>query len=458
MSAAKISKQAIDKAERVKQYLAANTKSKFGQLEERKERREQLEKTMETMKLSDEVKRALQAKLQQEESALALQSRKKMSLNDFDPLKIIGRGAFGEVRLCRKKDDKQVYAMKIMKKSEMIKKNQVAHIRAERDILSLCDNPWVVKLMYSFQDEKNLYLVMEFLPGGDLMTILMKYDILTEEQTRFYIAETACAIVSVHALNYVHRDLKPDNILLDRLGHIKLSDFGLCKAFDGPPVPYLEQYEKMAKGQQDPAAAQDQKDSKNPQAVKKNWRERSRAYSTVGTPDYIAPEVFAQTGYGQECDWWSLGVIMYECLVGYPPFYAEDPMATCRKIVNWKKTLVFPEEAHLSPEAIDLIRKLVTDANKRLTFDEIKVHPFFKGIDWVNLHKSKSPIVPQLKSDIDTSNFDNFEPQEEEEDTGPTNGINSKHTANQQEFVGYTFKRPDAKPALSTSMFSAPPG
>jgi serine/threonine protein kinase len=122
-------------------------------------------------------------------------------------LTIIGRGAFGEVRVCRKKDDKKIYAMKIMKKSEMLKKNQVQHIRAERDVLALSDNQWVVKLHFSFQDEKNLYLVMEYLPGGDLMTILMKYDILTEEQTRFYIAETALAIWSVHQLNYVHRDL-----------------------------------------------------------------------------------------------------------------------------------------------------------------------------------------------------------------------------------------------------------
>lgn len=121
-----------------------------------------------------------------------------------------GRGAFGEVRVCRKKDDQAVYAMKIMKKSEMLRKNQVNHIRAERDVLALADNPWVVKLHFSFQTEKNLYLVMEYLPGGDLMNILMKLDILTEEQTRFYIAETACAIASVHSLNYIHRDLKPD--------------------------------------------------------------------------------------------------------------------------------------------------------------------------------------------------------------------------------------------------------
>jgi len=324
----------------------------------------------------------------------------------------------------------------------MLKKNQVAHIRAERDVLALADNPWVVKLHYSFQDDKNLYLVMEYLPGGDLMTILMKYDILTEEQTRFYIAETAHAIWSVHQLNYVHRDLKPDNILLDKDGHIKLSDFGLCKAFDSTPVPYLEQYKEESKN-----SAADQEEAKK--AGKGVHRNRKLAYSTVGTPDYIAPEVFAQTGYGQECDWWSLGVIMYECLVGYPPFYAEDPMSTCRKIVNWKKTLVFPDEPQLSPEAQDIILKLISEPSKRLSFDQIKLHKFFKGIDWNNLRKQKAVIIPTVNSETDTQHFDKFDPitDDIEEDQAKKNEANAS-------FVGYTYKRPEPAPKLTMDIFS----
>lgn len=155
--------------------------------------------------------------------------RQKLSVRDFVPIKIIGRGAFGEVRVCRSKKTNEVVAVKKMKKKEMLYKNQVAHVRAERDILSLANNPWIVELKASFQDDSYLYLVMEYLSGGDLMTLLMEKEIFSEELSRFYIAETILAIESVHNLNYIHRDLKPDNLILGKDGHLKLSDFGLCK-------------------------------------------------------------------------------------------------------------------------------------------------------------------------------------------------------------------------------------
>jgi serine/threonine kinase 38 len=444
MSAA--SKKAADRAAKMAKMMDKHMDKEFGHVSEQEKRKRELEEQMATMNISQEMKEQMKAKLAAQEEEATKVRRKKMSMADFETLTIIGRGAFGEVRVCRKKDNQEVFAMKMMKKTDMLKKNQVEHIRSERNVLALANNPWVVKLHYSFQDQVNLYLAMEYLAGGDLMTILMKYDILTEAQTRFYIAETALAIQSVHRLNYVHRDLKPDNILLDNKGHVKLSDFGLCKAFDAAPMPYLEQYKEEAKrGGQGPT--NDHKGSRSDK--KKDWKKRSRklAFSTVGTPDYIAPEVFAQTGYGQECDWWSLGVIMYECLVGYPPFYAEDPMSTCRKIVNWKKTLVFPEEANLSPAAKALISQLITDSSKRLNYEQLQRHPFFKGLDWTNMRSKTAAIVPKLTSDVDTRHFDKFEAQDVPDEAVPEGDAT---------FVGYTFKREEKRAPINASFFDAP--
>ena len=154
--------------------------------------------------------------------------RSKLGAADFEAIKVIGKGAFGEVRLVQKVDTGHIYAMKVLRKSEMVSKEQVGHVRAERDALVEADHQWVVKMFFSFQDPTNLYLVMEFLPGGDLMTLLMKEDTLSEEVALFYMAETALAIEYIHSLNFIHRDIKPDNLLLDSKGHVKLSDFGLC--------------------------------------------------------------------------------------------------------------------------------------------------------------------------------------------------------------------------------------
>lgn len=157
------------------------------------------------------------------------QQRQKQTVREYEPVKIIGRGAFGEVRLCRYIKTGELVAVKKMKKKEMVHKNQVQHVKAERDVLAKAKNPCIVNLRSSFQDDNYLYLIMDYLPGGDLMTLLMRKDILSEEESRFYIAEMILAVESVHILGYIHRDLKPDNVLLDSQGHIKLSDFGLCK-------------------------------------------------------------------------------------------------------------------------------------------------------------------------------------------------------------------------------------
>jgi serine/threonine kinase 38 len=401
--------------------------------------------------------------------------QKKLSVVDFESIKLIGRGAFGEVHVVRKKDSKKIYAMKTMRKGEMVKKKQVHHVRAERNCLAEADNPWVVKLHYSFQDPKLLYLVMEFLQGGDLMTVLMKHDILTEQQTRFFIAETALAIRSVHALKYIHRDLKPDNILLDKSGHVKLSDFGLCKnTAKAPPVHPFSQMKLDNNSLTSPqavaaggASAAEMKALEASLAAasvangnapvksskKQHWKERSRkmAFSTVGTPDYIAPEVFAQKGgYDQSCDWWSLGVIMYECLVGYPPFYADNPLATCRKIVKWKKYLEVPPECTASSDALGVIRHLLCDRSSRYQFDELQQHPFFHGVNWKTIRNTKAVLVPELKDELDTSHFDEFK-----QDQGGSKGAVVHDNAST--FDGYTFVRPDQHKALTLDMFAPLP-
>eukprot|EP00808_Paulinella_micropora_P028158 g48717.t1 len=454
------SAKAREWSEKMALHLDLHMDKYFKHIQERYDREKELEEHMEKMNLEPAVRDEMRRNFKVREKEFTSARRKRVKKEDFQKHKTIGRGAFGEVQVVEKKDDHDIFAMKILKKTEMLKKNQVAHIRAERDVLALADNPWVVKLHYSFQDNLNLYLVMEFLQGGDMMTVLMDRDILSEETTRFYVAEIALAIVSVHRLNYVHRDLKPDNILLDKNGHIKLSDFGLCKAFETKDHPYMEKYSKAATNakKNEPQPAEGGKPDGSFVPSKKAWKERARnlAYSTVGTPDYIAPEVFAQTGYGQECDWWSLGVIMYECLVGYPPFYAEDPMSTCRKIVNWSKTLVFPAEANLSPEAVDLIRKLICDSPNRLSFDSLKAHPFFKGLNWDAIRSMKAPIVPELAGPTDTRHFDEF-PEEAEEEVASVDPNTVSNGQAPAAFDGFTFKRVEAPKPIGAGFFDAPP-
>ena len=379
--------------------------------------------------------------------------RKKISIFDFEPLKIIGKGAFGEVRVCKYIPNGDIVAIKKMKKEEMHKKNQVLHVRAERDVLSEAKNEWIVDLKFSFQDQNYLYLGMEFLPGGDLMSLLMARDILPEQEAKFYAAEIVLAIESVHKLDCIHRDLKPDNVLIDADGHIKLSDFGLSKKLDlklmdnpgqnGPKYNYGNNMNNNnVKGaNQILSYAQQFSQFKNI----KNKKRRAFAFSTVGTPDYIAPEVIRQKGYGQEIDWWSLGVIMFEMMIGYPPFFSESSTETCKKILDWKNTLNIRPEANISKEAEDILRKLINDPESRLGAngaDEIKAHPFFKGIKWNHIKETLiPPFIPELANNYDTKYFDEFE---EDEPFYPINNSNQKEKKYQKKdmcFVDFTYNR-----------------
>lgn len=369
---------------------------------------------LDELNLTNEEKELIRKDVLHKEGEFLRLTRRKISIKEFESIDIIGRGAFGEVRVCRHIDSGEIVAIKKMKKEEMNSKNQIIHIRTEKEILQMNKSEWIVKLKYSFQDDSFLYLVMEFLPGGDFMSLLMKKDILEELEARYYIAQLILAVDSVHKNNCIHRDLKPDNLLIAKDGTIKLSDFGLSKIADKLFFPNTNDMDDRTN--QDT----NHKSSNSTQLTKddiKKIRKNNKllAYSTVGTPDYIAPEVFGNNGYGIEVDWWSVGVILFEMLVGYPPFFSENPSDTCQKIVKWTKNFTIPVDANLSMEADSLIRKFITHPEQRLGIkgiDDIKKHQFFKGFDWNNIKKMKSPFIPDLENDWDTKYFDKFTEQE----------------------------------------------
>ncbi|TQD71027.1 hypothetical protein C1H46_043453 [Malus baccata] len=386
------------------------------------ERRWVLERKLASSDVPKEVQINLIKDLEQKETEFMRLKRHKICVDDFEPLTIIGRGAFGEVRLCREKKSGNIYAMKKLKKSEMLKRGQVEHVRAERNLLAEVASHCIVKLYYSFQDAEYLYLIMEYLPGGDMMTLLIREDTLTESVAKFYIAQSVLAIESIQKHNYIHRDIKPDNLLLDKNGHMKLSDFGLCKPLDCTTLPALHENRTMDdENMTEPMDidtcvpdADNRSSWKSPAEQLQHWQmnRRKLAFSTVGTPDYIAPEVLLKKGYGMECDWWSLGAIMYEMLVGYPPFYSDDPITTCRKIVHWRNHLKFPEDARLTAEAKDLICRLLCDVEHRLGTGgalQIKSHPWFKDVVWDKLYEMDAAFKPEVNGELDTQNFMKFD-------------------------------------------------
>ncbi|GAB2226442.1 hypothetical protein Drorol1_Dr00022250 [Drosera rotundifolia] len=438
--ASNITKQRVAAA---KQYIEKHYKEQMKSLQERRERRSVLEKKLADADVSEEDQNNLLKFLEKKETEYMRLQRHKMGADDFDLLTMIGKGAFGEVRVCREKTTCHVYAMKKLKKSEMLRRGQVEHVKAERNLLAEVDSNCIVKLYCSFQDEEYLYLIMEYLPGGDMMTLLMRKDTLTEDEARFYVAETVLAIESIHKHNYIHRDIKPDNLLLDRFGHLRLSDFGLCKPLD---CSTLEEKDFEIVNQSSTSDEESAAPKRRQQEQLQHWQKNRRmlAYSTVGTPDYIAPEVLLKKGYSLECDWWSLGAIMFEMLVGYPPFYSDDPMSTCRKIVNWRTHLKFPDEAKISSEAKDLISKLLCNVSHRLGSkgaDEIKAHPWFNGIDWERIYQMEAAFMPEVNDDLDTQNFEKFEESDHHVHTSSKSGPWRKMLSSKDlNFVGYTYK------------------
>lgn len=347
--------------------------------------------------------------------AAQLQSlRTKQS--DFEVIKVVGQGAFGQVQLVRHRDSRQVYAMKILSKSQMIERADSAFFWEEREIMANANSEWIVKLYHAFQDSRNLYMCMEYMVGGDLVNWMDIVEIITEEQAKFYIAEVVLAVEALHSMGFVHRDIKPDNMLLDVRGHLKLADFGTC--------------------------------------IRVNRDGLVRCDTAVGTPDYISPEVLKSQGsdghYGRECDWWSVGVCLYEMLYSETPFYSVSLVNTYGKIMDHKNTLVFPPlDPPVSREAVDFIRALLTERENRLGrngTEDIRRHPFFRNNEWTweNIRVCVPPYVPTVTSEIDTSNFDEVEDEHPQRRgaSQPKFGVTQKNfTGENLPFIGFTYSR-----------------
>ncbi|KAL1833645.1 hypothetical protein ACET3Z_003296 [Daucus carota] len=373
-------------------------------------------------------------------------SKDRTSIDDFEIIKPISRGAFGRVFLAKKRTTGDLFAIKVLKKADMVRKNAVESILAERDILIAVRNPFVVRFFYSFTCRENLYLVMEYLNGGDLYSLLRNLGCLDEDVARVYIAEVVLALEYLHSLRIVHRDLKPDNLLIAHDGHLKLTDFGLSK------VGLINSTDDLSGPAVSGASLLEEVDSQL--SASQHQQDRRAKRSAVGTPDYLAPEILLGTGHGTSADWWSVGVILFELIVGIPPFNAEHPQIIFDNILNrnipWPQV---PEE--MSSEAADLVDRLLReDPNQRLGArgaSEVKQHPFFRDINWNTLARQKAAFVPASESPMDTSYFTSrftWNPSDEQvhagsefedsTDSGSISGSSSCHS-NRHDDVGHDY-------------------
>ncbi|KAL7753400.1 cytochrome c oxidase subunit 1 [Sorochytrium milnesiophthora] len=300
------------------------------------------------------------------------------TLADFQLLDTLGTqtldawtGTFGRVHLSRTADKPQVYyAMKVLKKSEVVRLRQVEHMNSEKAILAQINHPFIVNLQCTYQDAKCLYMLLDYVPGGELFSHLRRAGRFNRETTRFYASEIVTAIEHLHDRNIIYRDLKPENLLLDAEGHIKIADFGFAKKVE------------------------------------------DRTYTLCGTPEYLAPEIIQGRGHGKPVDWWALGILIFEMLAGYPPFYDDNAYGVYEKILGGR--IHFP--SHFDVASRDLVKRLLTAdrtmrlGNLRGGAEDVKSHPWFMGVDWAALvnRQVRAPLVPRLDHPGDTRNFDRY--------------------------------------------------
>ncbi|KAL7273678.1 serine/threonine-protein kinase dbf2 [Rhizina undulata] len=383
---------------------------------------------------------------------VALRKRRtRLRKGDFQVLTQVGQGGYGQVFLAEHKDTKEVCALKVMSKKLLFKLDEIRHVLTERDILTAAKSDWLVKLLYAFQDDENIYLAMEYVPGGDFRTLLNNTGVLHFNHARFYIAEMFASVNALHELGYIHRDLKPENFLIDSSGHIKLTDFGLSAGKLSP-----DRMESMK------LRLDKVKDMDIPE---RTTLERRRAYRTlresdvnyaksiVGSPDYMAPEVLRGEEYDFTVDYWSLGCMLYEALAGYPPFAGATVEETWHNLKHWRKVLHKPEyenpNYYLSKRTWDLIIRLVASRTARFKdFKSVQLHSYFSDVDWNDLRAKDPPFVPELDSETDAGYFDDFSNEADmakyKEVHDKQNALETMAERNEKmgkgAFIGFTFK------------------
>jgi len=331
------------------------------------------------------------------------QEHKKMSMNDFEKMKVIGKGAFGKVYMVKKRDTGEVFAMKVLNKQDILEREEVEHTRTERSVLTHIDHPFLVKLHYSFQSKTNLFFVMDFINGGELFQHLVTEGSFSIQRTRFYAAQIGSGIAYLHGKGIIYRDIKPENILIDDTGNIIMTDFGLSK---------------------------------------EGFTSESTTTNTFcGTPEYLAPEIVLDQSYTLNVDWWSFGVLIFEMAAGLPPFYDENEEAMYQKITA--AYIEYPD--FFPPDMVDLLSKLMDkNPNTRLSdFEVIKAHPFFDGIDFEKLEKKQLevPYKPRVRSKDDVSNIaDEFldESISDEDPLQKRNRLRLTMSVNES-FAGFTY-------------------
>ncbi|CAD6624780.1 AMH_1a_G0020720.mRNA.1.CDS.1 [Saccharomyces cerevisiae] len=436
-------------------------------------RRQRTKQVLEYLQQQSQLPNSDQIKLNEEwssylqrEHQVLRKRRLKPKNRDFEMITQVGQGGYGQVYLARKKDTKEVCALKILNKKLLFKLNETKHVLTERDILTTTRSEWLVKLLYAFQDLQSLYLAMEFVPGGDFRTLLINTRCLKSGHARFYISEMFCAVNALHDLGYTHRDLKPENFLIDAKGHIKLTDFGLAAGtISNERIESMKIRLEKIKDLEFPAFTEKSIEDRRKMYNQLREKEINYANSMVGSPDYMALEVLEGKKYDFTVDYWSLGCMLFESLVGYTPFSGSSTNETYDNLRRWKQTLRRPRQsdgrAAFSDRTWDLITRLIADPINRLrSFEHVKRMSYFADINFSTLRSMIPPFTPQLDSDTDAGYFDDFTSEADMAKYADVFKRQDKLTAMvddsavSSKLVGFTFRHRNGKQGSSGILFN----